>query len=74
MTVVTSGKRKRHLYARCQIPEYWILNPNERQLQVYREPQRGDYQSVAILTASARVAPLSYPDQVIDVADLLPRP
>jgi Uma2 family endonuclease len=66
-------ERKRHLYARSQIPEYWILNLNERQLQVYREPQQDDYQAVAILTAGAMVSPLAYPDRVIEVADLLPR-
>jgi Uma2 family endonuclease len=66
-------ERKRRLYARCQIPEYWILNLNERQLEVYREPQNGDYQSILILQAGATIAPLSYPDHLIDVADLLPR-
>jgi Uma2 family endonuclease len=66
-------ERKRHLYARCQIPEYWVLNLNERQLQVYREPQNDDYRSSFILQAGATVAPLSHPDCLIDVADLLPR-
>lgn len=65
--------RKRHLYARCQIPEYWILNLGERQLEVYRQPQQDDYQANFILTAGAKAQPLFHPDKIIEVADLLPR-
>lgn len=65
-------ERKRRLYASCRIPEYWILNLNERQLEVYREPQQNDYQARLILTAGAAVAPLSHPSEKIEVASLLP--
>jgi Uma2 family endonuclease len=66
-------ERKRRLYARAFIPEYWILNLSERRLEVYREPENGDY--VAHLTRgdSDTVAPLAYPDQQIEIADFLPR-
>ncbi len=64
---------KRDLYARCAIPEYWILNLNDRQLEVYRNPRDGSYQSAHILRAGDQVAPLSHPDQFIEIADLLPR-
>jgi Uma2 family endonuclease len=66
-------ERKRRLYASCRIPEYWILNLNERQLEVYREPQQNDYQVCLILTAGAAVSPLLHPDGTIEVASLLPR-
>lgn len=66
-------ENKRALYASCQIPEYWILNLNDRQLEVYRDPQAGAYQSACILRTGDQVAPLSHPDQSIAVADLLPR-
>jgi len=66
-------QRKRHLYARWQLPEYWLLNLNDRQLEVYREPQNSDYQSRSIFVAGDSVTPLSHPDGLIAVADLLPR-
>ncbi|MDQ3248268.1 MAG: Uma2 family endonuclease [Chloroflexota bacterium] len=66
-------QRKRRLYARRAIPEYWILNLNQSRLEVYRQPQDDDYQSHVILEADARVAPLSQPDGWIAIADLLLR-
>jgi Uma2 family endonuclease len=65
-------ERKRRLYARCQIPEYWILNLNERQLEVYREPQPDDYLTKSILKVGATVAPLAFSDKTIQVSELLP--
>ena len=66
-------QRKRHLYARNGIPEYWILNLYERQLEIYREPQGEDYQSQSILRTGEKAAPLSHPNESIAIADLLPR-
>lgn len=66
-------ERKRRLYARAYIPEYWILNLNERQLEVYREPQNGDYMTHRTRTSVELVATLAYPEQQIAVADFLPQ-
>ena len=65
-------ERKRQLYARYRIPEYWIVNLNERRLEVYREPYAADYRVALLLEAGAAIAPLTFPDQVIPVAELLP--
>jgi Uma2 family endonuclease len=32
-------REKGSLYARAQVPEYWIVNLNDHVLEVYREPQ-----------------------------------
>lgn len=66
-------ERKRHLYARNGLPEYWILNLQERQLEVYREPQGEEYLSKMILRAGDVVSPLAYADASIPIVDLLPR-
>jgi Uma2 family endonuclease len=66
-------ERKRQLYARCYISEYWILNLSEHRLEVYREPEQGDYQTRMILTAGETISPLISADLVIEVAGLLPR-
>ncbi|MYH30978.1 MAG: Uma2 family endonuclease [Acidobacteria bacterium] len=63
---------KQRLYARCGIPEYWILALPDRRLEVYRGPAGDSYQSVTIHAAGDKVAPLARPDVQIVVDDLLP--
>ena len=63
---------KQHLYARCRIPEYWILALPEACLEVYRDPAGDGYQSVTNRAAGDKVAPLARPDAEIAVDDLLP--
>lgn len=66
-------ERKRLLYAGCNIPEYWILNLNEGQLEIYRMPQAGDYQTKISVRSGELTAPLALPERMIAVASLLPR-
>ena len=63
---------KQRLYARCGIPEYWILALPESRLEVYRDPTGDAYQSVTTHAAGDKVAPLARPDVRIAVDDLLP--
>lgn len=65
-------KRKASLYARAGIPEYWLMNLVDWQLEVYRDPQDGEYRSHAILRSGDSISPLVRPDLNISVADLLP--
>ena len=53
---------KRRLYARCGIPEYWILALPDARLEVYRDPVEGGYRSVTKHAAGDSVAPLARPD------------
>ena len=63
---------KQRLYARCRIPEYWILALPDACLEVYREPAEDGYRSVTRYVAGDHVAPLARPDARIAVDDLLP--
>jgi len=63
---------KRRLYARCGIPEYWIVALPDAALEVYRDPSGDDYRDVAILRAGDTVTPVASPAAAISVADLLP--
>ena len=63
---------KQRLYARCGIPDYWILALPEAHLEIYRNPVGDRYHSVTNHTADDKVAPLSRPDVQIVVGDLLP--
>ena len=58
-------------YARSKIEDYWILDVNNRQLYVYRQPADEGYQSEVILGEDDSIVPIEFPDCVIQVADML---
>lgn len=70
-------ERKMKIYAQAGIPEYWILNLLDQQLEMYRQPTFKQasspfYQEHRILTATESVSPLRYPQHSIPVAELIP--
>ena len=78
-TVETDRSVKAALYARAGITEYWIVNVNDRTLEVHRQPSEitgmtlgYGYRSIQILDADQQVAPLQAPENLISVAQLLP--
>jgi Uma2 family endonuclease len=66
--------RKRAAYARSGIPEYWIVNLPERQIEVYRDPSGSRYRSITLYGEGEAVAPLAAPLAAMPVRDLLPPP
>jgi Uma2 family endonuclease len=75
-TLPLDRDRKRTIYARAGIPEYWIVNLSEQCLEVYRDPvalpgQAGSYRSSQTLGPSAHLSPLTI-SASIAVADMLP--
>jgi Uma2 family endonuclease len=64
----TKGKA----YAKSGIADYWVLDVNERQLHVFREPTPEGYQSEVILSEEASLSPLQFPTFVIALQDMLP--
>jgi Uma2 family endonuclease len=70
---------KGSLYARASLPDYWIVNLVDRQVEVYRRPDTDPaadfgwrYLDVHIVAPGGDVTPLALPDTRIAVADLLP--
>jgi Uma2 family endonuclease len=70
---------KARIYAGAAVEEYWILNLNERVLEVYTQP-KGDsgglgarrYPNIERLTESQTVTPGFSPGSAIPVSNLLP--
>lgn len=62
---------KAPLYARFGIPEYWIVNLLDHVLEVYTDPQAGQYRRHVLHWRGAQVAPLAFPDLLIAVDDIL---
>jgi Uma2 family endonuclease len=70
---------KAGLYASAGIPEYWIVNLDDRVLEVYRdpgtardEPFEAAYGTKLRLVAGDTIHPLGAPGSEIAVSDLLP--
>lgn len=64
-------ERKVPVYAEAGIPECWIVNLQEQQVEVYREPAGAEYQQAQIYRSGQAVEPLALPETSIAVADLL---
>jgi Uma2 family endonuclease len=60
-------------YARADVPEYWIVNLVDRQVEVYRGPtsDRG-YQTVQRCRRGESISPIGAPSASVLVDDLLP--
>lgn len=59
-------------YTIAGIREYWIINLQDRQLEVHRDPQNGRWATTFTARENESVAPLVSPETPIAVADLLP--
>lgn len=63
---------KSGLYAENGIAEYWIINLRSRKLEVFRQPEADAYIELRWYDETEAVAPLSAPNALVRVADLLP--
>jgi Uma2 family endonuclease len=52
---------KLELYARQKVKEYWILNVQQHQLEVYRDPEGETYKTKFTLSRGQTVTPLEFP-------------
>jgi len=71
-TLARDKQTKKAAYARNGIPEYWIVNLVERQLEVYRQPQGTEYLEGLILKPGRAIAPLGRENALVKVENLLP--
>jgi Uma2 family endonuclease len=63
--------RKRRMYARAGIPDYWIVDLIADRIEVYRDPVGSRYRSVTLLRRGDAVSPQFAPDLTIDVSTVL---
>ena len=64
--------RRRELYARAGIQEYWIVNLLDRRVAVHRFPDGGDYSHTSTCDSSSTLTALAALQLPIRVSDLLP--
>jgi Uma2 family endonuclease len=70
-TLRTDTEIKRKLYAQSGIKDYWVLDVNNRQLYVYRDPNQEDYETVIVLSDDIEITPLEFPECKINVSQML---
>lgn len=61
------------LYARSGIPEYWVMDVNDRCLHRHRQPTATGYEDIVILREMESVSPLNRAESTL-ISELLPAP
>ena len=68
--------KKATMYAKAGILDYWIVNINERIIEVYRDPikvnGRGRYQTQLRFAEGESVTLLAFENIAVDVNEVLP--
>ncbi len=59
-------------YAKANIPEYWILDVEERIVNIFREPVGETYQQEIILNQDATISIVAFPDVTVSLNNLFP--
>ncbi|MDT4288263.1 Uma2 family endonuclease [Methylomonas sp. MO1] len=63
--------QKLRLYAGHNIPEYWIVNLIDNCLEVYRQPQEGDYLDKSVVTKADSINLVALPELQVSIASIL---
>ena len=61
---------KAHIYAEAGVTEYWIVCPEEKQVEVYRGPHSDGYAERTMLAAPAALECAALPGVRVDLAVL----
>ena len=70
-TLRSDRELKAKVYAKSGIADYWVLDVNNRQLYVFREPSENGYQSQVIRESETSISPLAFPEVTIAVSAML---
>ena len=65
---------KAALYARANIPEYWIVDIKGERVESYRDPSPIGYRAIRLFARGERLAPAFRPELLIDVDAILGPP
>lgn len=78
-TLASDITTKAEKYAAARVPDYWVIDLENRQLVVFRDPAplpaalgANAYRQRSTLGPDASVSPLAAPEASVKVADLLP--
>lgn len=74
-SIAVDRRRKRPMYARAGIADYWILDLIADRIEIYRDPlpSRSHFRSVTMLGRGDTISPLFAPDIPVEVTMILGR-
>lgn len=71
-TTLHDRVNKARIYAIANITEYWVLDVQQRQVYIFRQPGTETYQQEIILNQDATISPVAFPDINVIVNHLFP--
>lgn len=75
---VSDSTRRRDLgpksvvYARAGVPEYWVVDLQERRIVVHTDPRPDGYVTLRTVREGETLSPAAFPETVVGLADLFP--
>lgn len=63
---------KMRAYAAVGIREFWILNLEDDQLEIHRQPEGTGYRELLTIPADGTASPLAFPDVTISLSEIIP--
>ena len=72
VTSIAVDEEKADIYAAAGIPEYWLIRPEARELDLFREPSPTGYQSRTTLRDGDTLRALELPEIAFAVSDIFP--
>lgn len=72
VTSIAIDEEKAAIYATAGIPEYWLIRPEARELDLFREPSASGYQSHTILRDGDTVHAVALPGVAVAVSEIFP--
>lgn len=73
-TLAFDQGRKRNLYARFAVSEYWVIDVNSRSITCYSEPARGEFRCAVEYQVRDTISPRAFPQVRIAVKELFVDP
>ncbi|MBI4311270.1 MAG: Uma2 family endonuclease [Chloroflexi bacterium] len=70
-TILYDREVKVPLYGKAGVPETWLVDLQARRVEVYTEPSPNGYRHVQFAYPSDAIAPATFPDVTVSVADIL---
>ena len=72
VTSIAVDEEKATIYAEAGIPDYWLIRPETRELDVYREPSANGYVSRTTLRDGDTLCAVALPGIEFAVSDIFP--
>jgi Uma2 family endonuclease len=70
VTSLRLDRAKASIYAEAGVKEYWIIRPESRQVEVYRQPSPAGYLERLTVAAPAVLRPIALPGVSVHLAEL----